>query len=195
MEEEVKQIIEMENELIKVANWEMLSLSEQLKPYLNQKILLADNKHLRKNITIKTNSDYNINPLKENDNASLNTFLDISEYGGICLNIRICFRGGNWDLTDKLKLQLRNEKDLIKRNELRHQLYKIKPYCVYKEKNVYLGQHEKGVLKEIEQYKKIDLLDYKTELNKLIKLKRLTEDYKQAKQEVNNCFEQVYKYF
>jgi hypothetical protein len=210
---QVKNLIHMENENRKVLNIEMLSLTEKLNKLKDKQILKSDNKTLLKKYIddLKIKQDYKIKPIRE-DNKSINNakihyfYLDISVFGSsIYLKLSTCFSGGSYTESDKLKLKLNALKDKLNKNNyeqvkqekklLYKEIEKIKPYSITHESNLYLGQHEQGILKEVEPFKKQELLNITQELKLLTELEDLKVLYDNKKKQVNSLFEPIYKYF
>jgi hypothetical protein len=207
----VKELICIENEHRKVLNIEGKKLLEKLNTLKDKQILKSDNKTLLKKYLseLKVNQDYIIKPLNTstlNNFAKIHYFyLNISNYGNIFLTLKTCFSGGSYDESDKLKLKLNalNEKlnkdnyEQIRQEKklLYKEMDKIKPYCIYKDSDLYLGRHEQGILKEVDLYQKQELLNEQEQIKLLTELEDLTKKQLNKKQEVNNIFEPIYKYF
>jgi hypothetical protein len=210
---EVKVLIHMENENRKLLNLESLILLEKLNFLKGKQFLKSDNKTILKKYidTLKIEQDYKIKPIREQDNKSINNakihyfYLDIFEYGSIYLKLTTCFNGGSHDKHDKLKLKLNALNDKLNKNNYeqikqeKHELYKemdkIKPYSITHESSVYLGRHKQGVLKEVEPFKKQEMLNEEEQLKLLNELEDLTKKQLNKKKQVNGIFEPVYKYF
>ena len=128
----LKQHIHFENEVIKYENILAASLPDQLKPFLNQKIVKVTNE-----LTQKVNSaiiipEFNPSPLPQGFASSQGAYFQIYDYS-VSIRFKICFYGGKYE----------------------DRTY----YCMYKDGSCYLGDLDKQVLTKIYDLKPKALID------------------------------------
>lgn len=206
----IKELTHIENENRKLLNIESLILIEKLNELKGKQILKNDNKTILKKYinNLKVNQDYKVKPLNTSGTsfAQIQSFyLNISNYGSIYLTLHTCFNGGSHDKYDKLKLKLNALNDKLNKDnyeQIRQEkklLYKeideIKPYTIYHDSSLYLGQHENGILKEVQQYEKQEMLNENEQIKLLKELEQLKINYDNKQREINIIYEPIYKYF
>ena len=210
MTQEINDLVHMENELIKLSNFDTIKTQEVLKKHLNQKILKNDNTIMKKyNNIINFNTPVKITPLN-NKHIKINNaliqweYIKFEDYGFINLELSICFSGGSYDKIEELRLnqrKLRQQLDKATKPELilkelkalRTEIYNKKPYCNYVRKSVYLGKHENGIITEVQDYKKLDLINAEEETKQYEKVIKLKEQYNEEYSKLNNIIKDVIK--
>jgi len=157
-----------------------LNLFEAFKPFINKKVLKADNSLLKSvenilNPILKEfKTKYKATPyIQDNKKGSVvNTLYFDNDNNNIKICLRLCFCGGNHD----------NYRD------------KTNPYyCLYEERTLYLAQVKGDILININKEPIYKAINYKTELKKINKINQLEEEINKLKHNLQIPFNQYYE--
>lgn len=173
--EQIENRVFMENEINRILNEEVPKILEQIKPFLNEKVVNQTGQLTKKfKDTIKLNNDIKAIPLKDGY-VSIHFNFITCQYDYLKYKFGLCFSGGDLD------------KDSIgRRNNPR---YKNTYYCVYVDKEIYLSsQLEKGfILKGLEDFKPYPFINAEEQFNQIIKVRNLKEELSREENKIYYC--------
>ena len=179
MEEEINNKVYFENEINRILNKEIPYILEQLKPFLNTKVLNVTGQLTKKiKDSIKLNDNIKAVPLKDG-NVSIHWNFITCEYNYLKYKLSLCFSGGDID------------KDMNERRNNHN--YKNTYYCVYVEKSVYLSKLLKDsfYLTELEEFKPYSVINADEELKQIVKVKALKDELRIEENKINYCLRGV----
>ena len=195
----INEIIHIENEFNKYANVELKRAKEHFKSLEQHQIYKKDGtllKYVEDGYT--PNKNLKVLPLKKGDNVSTQIFLSANYKTSFNLFIKLCFSGGSYEEHDKARDEWRkatqetpsDNKSLSQYRQKTFKLYKhmndIKPYTIYKEEYLTIGDLENGTLKSVSEFKAEPLLNADEQFNQYKKVLRLKNDFLNEKDKLTH---------